>query len=465
MRQRVRTAWAGRVEPALASALDAAGVGETDVLRIPSVELSVHLDGLEDLETVLPTRLAEALQARLADLIVLARAEQQPANGRLQAGEQWVADVLAAFVVEGRLPQAAPADPRFVLGIALLRPEGLRLMTATQHSESAWFRALRLLDAAQLPAFLESVIGAMVASGQPAALTRTSLPALQRLFAQPAIRTQATPDAGATAAFPVSLHDRLRIAAAWLAGGRMPASAPEAALAARAATAAGDDVARTGAAAITLARGVLELPREQAPVAAAGSIPNDATPIGLEQERAATPPREPGRAVRTLTVSAAGLVLLHPYLRRFLEGRHLLRDGTVLEGDLPRAAALLHVLATGVDDPDPFHGGLVDLLLGRSPDAPLLVGQGLAVAADFAAADQLLQAVIGHWTVLKNTSSNALRRGFLLRRGLVQRREHGWHLTVDPAAHDVLLDHLPWGIGIVQLSWMRSPLFVEWGRT
>ena len=28
--------------------------------------------------------------------------------------------------------------------------------------------------------------------------------------------------------------------------------------------------------------------------------------------------------------------------------------------------------------------------------------------------------------------------------------------------HDVLLDTLPWGIGLVLLPWMEQPLHVEW---
>jgi hypothetical protein len=40
--------------------------------------------------------------------------------------------------------------------------------------------------------------------------------------------------------------------------------------------------------------------------------------------------------------------------------------------------------------------------------------------------------------------------------------EGSFKLRVGRKGHDMLLDTLPWGIGVVALSWMERTLWVEW---
>ena len=71
---------------------------------------------------------------------------------------------------------------------------------------------------------------------------------------------------------------------------------------------------------------------------------------------------------------AAGLVLLHPYLPRLLDATGLYPAGSkgpIPDPALPRAAALLHWLASGHDVVHEFELPFIKLLLGRPPDAPL----------------------------------------------------------------------------------------------
>lgn len=76
--------------------------------------------------------------------------------------------------------------------------------------------------------------------------------------------------------------------------------------------------------------------------------------------------------------------------------------------------------------------------------------------------EELLQAAIGHWSVLKNTSVDGLRETFLQRNGKISRVEKGWKLQVERKTVDVLLAKLPWGLGIIKLPWMNDMMFVEW---
>jgi hypothetical protein len=101
------------------------------------------------------------------------------------------------------------------------------------------------------------------------------------------------------------------------------------------------------------------------------------------------------------------------------------------------------------------------LLCGRSLDKPVDRTAELT-AAETDEADQLLQAVIEHWSALKRTSVDGLRASFLQRDGLLSETESHWLLQVELLGHDILLDRLPWGISMIKLSWMKKVLRVDW---
>lgn len=166
---------------------------------------------------------------------------------------------------------------------------------------------------------------------------------------------------------------------------------------------------------------------------------------------------------RTQTVMFAGIVLLHPYLPRFLKACGIEAE----EGALPaatrgRAAALLHYLVTGNDEPEEFQLELLKILLGMAPGDPLPVAAGILNDGDKAEADTLLQSLLGHWNALKNTSPEGLRASFLNRGGYLKRTDAGWLLTVERCGYDVLLDYFPFSFSMVRLPWMREPIHVHW---
>ena len=168
-----------------------------------------------------------------------------------------------------------------------------------------------------------------------------------------------------------------------------------------------------------------------------------------------------------LTVHAAGLVLLHPYLPRlfsalgWIAGEHRFGD-PFPSANLPRAAAMLHWLATGRDEPFEFEQGMAKLLLGKAPDDPLPVAAGLLGAVEREEGAALLAAVVDNWPALGKTSVDGLRLSFLQRGGLLYPASDGWLLRLQAESFDLLLDRLPWGISIVRLPWMRGTLFTEW---
>lgn len=149
----------------------------------------------------------------------------------------------------------------------------------------------------------------------------------------------------------------------------------------------------------------------------------------------------------------SGIILLHPYLAYLLK--------QVECEVLSRAATLFHYLVWGTTECGEWDLPLTKLLLGLHPDDYLPPASYLG-QSDRAAADELLEGVIGHWTALKNTSIHVLRDGFLQRRGRLTKEGPGWRLTVEEKPQDLLLDRLPWSIGMIRSKRMTATLCVDW---
>ena len=249
---------------------------------------------------------------------------------------------------------------------------------------------------------------------------------------------------------------RLALALLLLAGRRLPG--PGSAVASDALLA--EAMASLARAAGQIAPEALtQRPKSQVAQASPDAKPaGDELPVTPVVATTTSPDTEPG-----LPVLSAGLILLHPFLPRLFETLDLASaDGALNPADLPRAAALLHWLATGVDTPHEFELGLIKLLLGLAPDDPLPVAGGCLGEAEQAEGAALLAAAIEHWPALRSTSVDGLRVAFLQRRGLLRPAESGWTLHPESESFDLLLGGLPWGISIIKLPWMRTPIFTEW---
>jgi len=165
-----------------------------------------------------------------------------------------------------------------------------------------------------------------------------------------------------------------------------------------------------------------------------------------------------------LMVSQGGLPLLHPYIPRFFSNTRVIPEGTkgIPSFTFARAAGLLHYLATGRAEIYEYELGLIKVLLGLTPETPLLVCEGVITAEDKRECEALLVSVIKHWGALKNTSADGLRTSFLTRPALMREKDNSWRLKVERRSYDILLDQLPWGVSLVKLPWMKQPLFTEW---
>jgi hypothetical protein len=193
-------------------------------------------------------------------------------------------------------------------------------------------------------------------------------------------------------------------------------------------------------------------------------MPRDRTQSRDTRNDAAAAQRdEPGSRIdleEGVYVECAGLVLLHPFLPRLFEALRIAKDDKLVQPN--RALCLLHFLATG-ERRAPEYELLLPKLLCNLPLADPVEAPVALTVAEEEEAIALLEAVIRHWDAVGDTSVGGLRGTFLVRPGKLFQRGNGDDvLQVESRSFDILLDRLPWGIGMIQLPWMEKILWVEW---
>jgi len=159
----------------------------------------------------------------------------------------------------------------------------------------------------------------------------------------------------------------------------------------------------------------------------------------------------------------AGIIILHPFLPELFTQLGFIKEKKwVNMENQHKAAAVLEYLATSDDHEFPeFDLPLNKILCGIELDDVIIPQKKLSDKIK-SESENLLNQVIKHWSVLKNTSTAALRETFLMRNGKLSKVDNGWLLQVEQKSVDILLSHLPWGIGLIKLPWMNEMLYVEW---
>ena len=131
------------------------------------------------------------------------------------------------------------------------------------------------------------------------------------------------------------------------------------------------------------------------------------------------------------------------------------------KADQQKAIYLLHYIASGSAIAEE-HELVVPKVLCEWP-VEMPVEKNIEITADeLNEADNMLQAAIEQWPVLKNTSIAGLREAFLQRNGKLFTKKDKLHLQVEAGSLDVLLDQLPWNLSMIKLPWMKAILRVDW---
>lgn len=163
--------------------------------------------------------------------------------------------------------------------------------------------------------------------------------------------------------------------------------------------------------------------------------------------------------LQVIFISNAGLVILSPFLPVLFE-RLKITDGNII-ADKALALHILFYLTTGKQNPAEFELVLPKVICGIGLSEIIVINKKLT-ADQKKESDELLSAVINHWSVLKNTSVEGLRSSFLQRDGKLSFADGSWLLQVEQKSYDMLLEQLPWNISMIRHSWMDNLLRTEW---
>ncbi|MEM9885313.1 MAG: contractile injection system tape measure protein [Bacteroidota bacterium] len=163
-------------------------------------------------------------------------------------------------------------------------------------------------------------------------------------------------------------------------------------------------------------------------------------------------------------IENAGLVICAYFLNPLFKGFEWVEEGAFKSKALQeRALHLTQYLVSGEENVAEFLLPLNKVLCGI-PMNQSINRQLQLRESEKAEAQDLLQHLIQHWTILGNTSVEALRNTFLQRKGKLtyEKAFSSWLLQVEKTGYDICVERLPWTISVIKLPWMTERLQVEW---
>ena len=155
-------------------------------------------------------------------------------------------------------------------------------------------------------------------------------------------------------------------------------------------------------------------------------------------------------------------MLVHPFFHLLMQNLGLTRDGDFVS-PLARMRAV-HLLRELTGSPEEHFGNnlILEKILCGLPPGFALPSEWEPSEEEMEEVEGLLTAVCGYWQSLNGSSIQALREGFLLRPGTVEKFEDSWIVKVEGRTIDILMDDLPWELSLIFLPWLDNPISVEW---
>lgn len=195
---------------------------------------------------------------------------------------------------------------------------------------------------------------------------------------------------------------------------------------------------------------------------------DDATILPAETDRAEQEDYSSGHlaevlAAEGINIDNAGLVLLHPFLPRFFKVLRLVSEegDFISEAARIRAVQILHFLITGSSKTPEPSLILNKIFCGMDALAPVPARLRLNAAIRKECKD-LLTAFTENWLTISASTTEGLLGSFIRRPGILKHGQNGWLVQVEHKAYDVLLDRLPWGIGLIRFRWNDFAIETEW---
>ncbi len=163
-----------------------------------------------------------------------------------------------------------------------------------------------------------------------------------------------------------------------------------------------------------------------------------------------------------IAVKNAGMVMLNSYINLLFERLGLLLDSKFLNENMQRDAVhYLQYVATGLSHTEETFLPLNKLLSGIPFEQPVPAGIEIT-AEEVQLIEGLINAVIGQWPAIGETSIDGFRGNWLVRDGLLTEQDDKWELIVERKSYDILLTRAPFSFSVIKYPWMDKPLHVNW---
>ena len=188
----------------------------------------------------------------------------------------------------------------------------------------------------------------------------------------------------------------------------------------------------------------------------------DASPVENKKKGFQLQELSDKEGLESLLVENAGLVLLWPFLSRLFDKLNLLENGSFIDNESQQKAILLsEYLVIGKTEFQESFLSLNKIICGAPPD--MFVDINLTLQKfELELCESLLNSVIKNWEKIENSSISTLRESFLIRQGTLSKFGSDFNLKIEKKAFDVLLDTLPWNISMIQTSFMKNRILVDW---
>ncbi len=159
--------------------------------------------------------------------------------------------------------------------------------------------------------------------------------------------------------------------------------------------------------------------------------------------------------------SNAGLILLHPFLKRFFENLEFLENNKIVPEKLEEALHLLHYVACKKEQPYE-HELLFEKFICNVPLKHPVRKDIQLSEKQKESCNVLLSSALHHWDGLKTNSVDALRSEFLMREGRLLTTEEHYKLFVQRKTQDILLETLPWNLSLAKIPWKKKMILIDW---
>lgn len=163
-------------------------------------------------------------------------------------------------------------------------------------------------------------------------------------------------------------------------------------------------------------------------------------------------------------IENSGLTILHPFFTSLFEQLNLTeKNEWKSETEAHKAVLLMHFLVYG-DEIFEENKMVLNKNFGGLPSDEVINVNIVLNDEEKEACEDLLKAVIQHWSVMNKSSIQALRETFLQRNGKLEFKNENLELWIEGKGVDILLDQIPWGISTIKMPWMEHILFCHWNH-